>query len=221
MAGINTQKIQVTDEKVLRMINHILTVPTETVGGHLTDEQSIDYLLGELEEDEINLIDKHILTCEDCGLKLEQLSNKMETWGDPISDNRLVEMQFRIRSSYLINVLTVQLKALFGVSKLSHYTLSAALNKVKSKEINGIWNLVLRRDRTGNYALIISCYELVLEGIKIRIDSKDWFEEVTLRKVSDNEVGAKLIVPENIFEKLSSEKGSQITVVIMAPQNTL
>jgi cell division protein FtsA len=63
--------------------------PLENVGGHLTDEEFVGYML----------IEEHLATCPDCADEVKQLAEATEAWQLTESNDRRLELRDRVKAS--------------------------------------------------------------------------------------------------------------------------
>lgn len=75
------REIQVTTDRVNKLIADLRALPDTPIGAHLSDDEFIGYTMEALEPRGIERLDTHLASCPDCAAEMERLVDAAEVWG--------------------------------------------------------------------------------------------------------------------------------------------
>jgi eukaryotic-like serine/threonine-protein kinase len=82
------------------LVNACSVLPVEPVGPHLSDEELILYITGQLGTDETGSVDEHLSTCDECCDRIERLLEGTSRWSGVDGDRRLTAIQGELRRCF-------------------------------------------------------------------------------------------------------------------------
>ncbi len=93
-------KVSATPHQAARLLADVSTVPSEVVGGHLTDDDFVCYSLDppRLSKEETERLDAHLKSCDSCADQMERLLDIAREWRGEAGAARLEQLSQRIRA---------------------------------------------------------------------------------------------------------------------------
>ena len=185
------RKIKVTKEKLDNLVVALRNMPIELIGDHLTDDEFIRYGRGELSDEESNKIGNHLESCDECATEAERLIKGFKVWQGEKGKKRLADIRKRC---LFIRTLSQAAK------DLSQYQIEPlAADDGSTRKIRN-WHddmisIDIIQDANENWIFWFSSKDMSLQDKKFSLNIVSLKYEVVLRKVSQDEIGAKVIVP--------------------------
>jgi hypothetical protein len=208
MTNKRSGPFEISPKKAAELSKLLRMVSEQPISTHLSEDQFVGYVTGDLSEEEMLEIDRHLEICDDCGTQIEYLAMNAMTWSGPEGRQRLKELRGQTikkldeeasHSASFLEVLAFQVKSLLSGTNLAAGMVQAATEEKKDFKQGEQWSCFLDMDRRGNYILRISSHDLSLEGMQLRLVSKNWQREIMLNRVDPNQVGAKVVLsPEDL-----------------------
>jgi hypothetical protein len=208
MTDKRSRPIEISAQKAEELLNLFRRGVDESIGEHLSEDQFLRYVTGDLPEQEMLSIDRHIEKCKACGNQLEHLAVKAMAWSEAVGAQRLKKLRRQALENLSANdtlspsvfeELARQIGQLLWGMNLGRGFVSAATEEEKPFEQGDQWSCYLNKDKRGNYTLRISSRDLSLEGTRLKLHSTNWQQEITLVRVEPNQVGAKVVLsPEDL-----------------------
>ena len=227
MTYLRSRPIEISSQKVEELMDLFQSISEKPNGAHLTDDQFIDYVTGDLGEEEMIQIDHHLQMCEDCGARVEHLATNAMGWSGVSVRSRFNELRQRVlselgrqntpRSSFL-ETLALQIRTLLLGTDLTAGIVRAATEEKTNFQQSDQWSCYLDTDKRGNYVLRISSYDSTLEGSRLRLISKNWQQEVTLIRVDQAQVGAKVVLSPKELAKIPLEHDFSVELIRQHPE---
>lgn len=209
---MKTRKIQVTAKKVDELMALFRTLPAEPVGEHLSVDEFTGYAMGKLLTAEVQRLDEHLASCPNCATEMERLLEASEAWRGEQGKQRLAALRERLigqlptpdqpslrkRLAQRLQEAMENWQDTFSRRELAW---AAATDDEDGREI---WNwqsddgrlrghAVL--EKNGNLTYRFVSGELELQGARFYLCLGALRREVVLRRVSETEVGARVVVP--------------------------
>jgi hypothetical protein len=85
--------IRVTEEQTDRLLADVLSLPSEPIGAHLSDDEFIGYAMETPTESDVDHIDEHLASCADCTVELERFLEAADAWQGEVGEQRLNHMR--------------------------------------------------------------------------------------------------------------------------------
>jgi hypothetical protein len=203
---MKSRRIPVTAKKVDELMALFRALPTEPVGEHLSDDELIGCAMGTLPAEQVAHLGVHLDSCLDCAAEVERLLEAAEAWRGEEGKQRLAALRERLVRQPALHERLVQ--ALQEAIENWRNTFSrpqpawAALTD--EEEGRRIWSWQSQDGLLRGHAVLESSgqltfrfvsLELGLEGQRFALRLGDLRREVVLRRVSETEVGARVVIP--------------------------
>lgn len=227
MTSMRSRPIKISRKKAEELLKLFGTIAEEPMSTHLSDDQFICYITGDLSEQEMHEIDLHLEMCEDCGSQIEQLAMNVMTWSGSNGTHRVNELRKQalidlndenVRGHSFLEELALQVRSLFLGANLGVGVVSAATEEQKQFQQGDQWSCFLDRDKRGNYTLRISSRDLSLEGTQLRLFSTNWQQEITLIRVDPNQIGAKVVLSPDDLAKIPHGYDFRVELIRQGPE---
>lgn len=209
---MKSRKIRVRTNQVDRLLADVGDLPSQPVGDHLSDDEFIGLAMETLPAQQVERIDTHLAACPDCAMEMERLLEAAEAWRGEPGKQRLAALRERLigplpppeprslRERLVQNLreATENWQELFSRRELAW---AASTDEADRRKI---WNWqsddgLLRGhavlERNGKLTFRFVSKALGLEGERFYLRLGSLRREVVLRRVSETEVGAKVVVP--------------------------
>ena len=178
-----------TDEVIENLIGLQDEILAEPVGDHLTDEEFISYAMGHASEEETQRMDIHLCSCWGCVVEAERLSQAYKELKSPKWDERFRNMWKNLMLAR-------------AFSRAGEDFARQRLLVAHDKEGYHIWDwhdgildISIIQDANGNWVFWFSSKDLSLQDKCFYLKLVSVEREVTLKRVSNDEVGAEVIIP--------------------------
>lgn len=186
----NGKKFKLTPEASRQLVREVYAIPSEPVGNHLREEDYVAYVLEDLEGEELQRVDAHIASCEECCSKMEETIHAFDAWVEHLKEQHEAKKRVaEVRPSvidWLRRVLTQQ----FAVARTS--TSSRTIEDFKTPD--GLFHF--RLDWWGDTITIgISTPFVYFEGWKVPFTIGNNHYEVDLRRSGEDQCFAELRIP--------------------------
>ena len=227
MTNKRSRPIEILPKKAEELSKFFRRIIEEPISTHLSEDQFIGYVTGELSEEEMLEVDRHLEVCKDCGTQIEHLAVNAMTWSDSKGKNRVTALRKRALNhaieqdtsvSSLLQELAMQIRSLFLGTNFVAGVVSAATEEKKYFQQGDEWSCYLDKDKRGNYTLRISSHDLSLEGTQLRLRSKNWQREITLIRVDPNQIGAKVVLSSEDLTKIPQGQDFSIELIRQDPE---
>ena len=214
--------MDVSPKKAEELARLFRMISKEPMSSHLSDDEFVGYVAGELSDAEMHQIDRHLEICEECGRKIEHLAIQDLAWRGSKGTHRLQTLRHQILNQLssqpapilsLLEELARQIQSLLSGTGLTSGMVHAATEEKPSFQQGEQWSCYLDTDKNGNYRLRISSHDLSLEGVHLRLFSKNWRREITLVRVDPDQVGAKVVLSPEDLEKIPQGHGFSVELV--------
>ena len=187
------RKVKVTKEKLDNLVFALHNIPTAIMGDHLTDDEFIRYVREELSEEESDRIDTHLESCDECATEAERLTEGSNAWYGEQGKKRLAAFRSRCLFARTLSQ---------AAKDFSQFELLVADDGSTRK----IWDwhndmisvnisISIIQDANDNWIFLFSSKDMSLQDKKFSLNIVSLKYEVVLRKVSQDEIGAKVVVP--------------------------
>jgi len=210
MTNKRSGPIEISPKKAEELSKLFRMVIEEPINNHLSEDQFVGYVAGDLSEEELLKIDRHLEVCEDCGTQIEHLAVNAMAWSGSEGKHRIQELRKQAinnleeqagHSRSFFEELALQIRSLLSGTNVVSGMIQAATEEKKDFKQGEQWSCYLDIDKRGNYLLRISSHDLSLEGTHLRLVSKNWQREIMLTRVDPNQVGAKVVLsPEDLIK---------------------
>jgi hypothetical protein len=222
MTHKRSRPIEISPKKEEELSKLFRTVADKSMSAHLSEDQFIGYVTGDLSEEEMLEIDRHLAVCEECGSKIEHLAVKTMAWNGSEGKRRVRELrkqvinnlqEYEASTSSFVEELTLQIRSLHSGRSLALGMVQAATEEKKYFKQGEQWSCYLDVDKRGNYILRISSHDLSFEGTQLRLVSKNWQKEIMLNRVDPNQVGAKVVLSPEDLEKIPQGQDFSVELI--------
>jgi len=226
MTHKRSRPIQISPQKAQELSKHFRMVTQAPMSAHLSEDQFIGYVTGDLNEEEMLEVDRHIEVCEDCGTQIEHLAANAMAWSASEGKRRIQELRKQALNNLkkqevldlsFLGELALQIRSLLLGTNLAHGTVQAATEEKKYFRQSEQWSCYLDIDKRGNYILRISSHDVNLEGTQLRLVSKNWQREITLNRVDPNQVGAKVVLSPEDLTKMPQGQDFSVELIRQGP----
>jgi hypothetical protein len=227
MTSRRSGPIKISQKKAEELSNLFRGVNEELIGSHLSEDQFVGYVTGELSEGEMLAIDRHLEVCEDCGEQIEHLATNAMAWSGSAGEQPIQELRQKALTDFdkpiagavsLLQELALQIRSLFLGTNLTPGMVQAATEEKKPSQQGEQWSCYLDMDRRGNYILRISSHDLSLEGTQLRLFSRNWQRDIMLLRVNENQVGAKVVLSPEDLANIPREHDFSVELVREGPE---
>ncbi len=222
MTHKRSRPIEISPKKGEELSKLFRIITQEPMSAHLSEDQFIGYVTGNLGEEEMLEIDRHLEVCEDCGTQIEHLAVNAMAWSGSEGKRRVTELRKQAINNLeeqanhplaFLEELALQIRSLLSGTNLVLGMVQAATEEKKYFKQGEQWSCYLDIDKRGNYILRISSHDLSLEGTQLRLLSKNWQREITLIRVDPNQVGAKVILSAEDLAKIPKEHDFNVELI--------
>lgn len=227
MTNKRSGPIEISSKKAEELSKLFRMAIEEPISTHLSEDQFVDYVTGDLTEEEMLEIDHHLEVCEDCGTQIEHLAVNAMAWSGPEGKRRIQELRkqainnLREQASHplsFLEELALQIQSLLSGTKLVLGMVQAATEEKKYFKQGEQWSCYLDIDKRGIYILRISSHDLSLEGTQLRLFSKNWEREIMLIRVDSNQVGTKVVLSPEDLTKIPQGHDFSVELIRQDPK---
>lgn len=226
MTNKRSGPIEISPEKAAELSKLFRMVIEEPISSHLAEEQFVGYITGDLSEEEMLEIDRHLEVCEDCGAQIEHLAVNAMAWSGSDGKLRIKELRKQAINNLeeqtsdsvsFLEELALQIQSLLSGMNLISGMVQAATEEKQDFKQGEQWSCYLDIDKRGNYILRISSHDLSLEGTQLRLISKHWQREIMLMRVDPNQVGAKVVLSLEDLIKIPQGQDFSVELIRQDP----
>lgn len=203
------RKIKMTPEQLEKLISNILSTDA-----HLDNEKIVGYMMNRLSAEDVKQIESHLENCYECATIIEQLHQVSSAWEGETGAERLAKLRERTlhgvpRETNLLAEALQQLqlnwqKVLGGskqfIPKFAN-TEESRDRKLMDDEVE-IGNLQLKfhavLGKDNSLTFRFSSPNLDYRGARFMLSMETFTQEVVLRRVSKEEIGAKVMIPDHL-----------------------
>ena len=190
-------ELDMTKREIDDLISILRDTPHEQIGEHLSDNEFIRYVMGDLSEQELLIADEHLNSCDECVTEMERLLDAYEVWQTPLKRQHLHDLEKHcalVRTLYQATEDWKRSSMLVASDKANH--------KIWEWQ-NDIFHISVNEDANGNWTFWFSSSDLSYENKHFRLHLASVEREIVLKKVAEGEVGAKVVIsgyerPSNI-----------------------
>lgn len=93
---MKNQRRDLSDKKLNQLIEDLRKIPEQPAGDHLGDDKFVDYAMGQLLEEEVDHIDRHLAACDICAAEMERIVEGAEAWSGATGKKRLAAFRKRL-----------------------------------------------------------------------------------------------------------------------------
>lgn len=214
---MNGKHESLTDEQLERFFADLRRVQLEKKGPHLTEEQFIAYTNGTLAPAERQRLDEHLDYCAGCADEMEQFTTALSYWNSAKGQTEINSLRKQLNQQQntrpvrpdagVVARLAETLRSIILLPNITYRAGTAYASTRSSFQSGhseeGVLHWSLEQDGRGNLIVRLSSHHLELEGAKLELVAGERvIREVTLERVSDDEVGVETILSRNEREAL-------------------
>jgi hypothetical protein len=222
---------QVSAHQLERLRKELHSALTLSVDEHLSDEESIDYVMELLTEDEMARVDAHLASCPSCTAEMEHLYAVSQEWqGETGQEYRAALAEDRLRSvapqpkevagvlqgaakwlDQLVAELDKVVLALVG-PPLKGLHAAAPKHFAPGQTEDGALRWDLHLDKHDNLIIQFGSHLLELEGTLLRLSAANWSQDVVLERKTPDQLGARVVISAEKLEQLPDNAELRVAV---------
>ncbi|MEW6213235.1 MAG: hypothetical protein AB1631_33370 [Acidobacteriota bacterium] len=201
---MKTNKVKIDAKQADRLLGFVRSLPKDVVGEHLTDEEFINRSLETASPEEVERIDAHLSTCDECCAEVERLMEAAQA----LTEERLDRLSKKILAargepSLFVRFVRALESIIMPASKLN-LAYAADAEEWHGQDETGLLHWSIERDE-GKVIFRVSSHETGLLGNQIVvIAGKEPSQPFTLEPWGDDEVGVEIEVSDEFLSNLSA-----------------
>ena len=208
---------EINPEMVERILADIFSVSVNIVGDHLTDDEFADYVIEAVPADQVERLNVHLSTCEQCNDEMIRLLEISKAWRGQEGAIRLKGLGNRVRIQRKIGMLGDAIRDIFsqysnslqskttglvvGMAESTFGTRAGWTWQSPDKSINATGT---RIPYDGSIVIQIGCSDQDLLGVQLYFELGKWREQVTLQS-DGKKLAATAVIPADIAEQVPDD----------------
>lgn len=186
------RRIEVKASQLDRLLGDLQAIPDTPPGHCLTDEESVDYTLGRLSEVDVERLDCHAHACPECAATLEHMLTEYERTPQPTRqpENVLAVLFAQLVESW--NALVAQPLPLAATAAADQ---GQVVWEWQSSDGSAQAHAVVEANGDLTFRFASTWLDLAGQPVRLQTGSKRF--ETRLERVSNTEVGARIVVPRS------------------------
>ena len=193
-------KITITTKKLDELISMFESLPEEVLGDCLSEKELADYSKDNVPQTEVKRFDRHLASCVECLDKVQHLVQASQVLEEKGGKKKpLTRLSERLLDKELSDLQQINKSWRSFVESGEELAWAASTYEELSRKVwessKGPLTVCALVDRDSDLTFLVTSEELLLEGTRIYINVGTWRREVILRRVSETQVGAKVLIP--------------------------
>jgi hypothetical protein len=224
---MGTKHSHATPESLDRARRDVEATAAEPEDDHLTDEQFVDYSIGQYDPAYAAQVETHLASCAECTTKLDHLRDVARAWGGPAGEQRLADLSRQIIAAVAAAgsqpsfappdsdaseswLDSIRLWAASIDFAPAYVPAGAAM--AQQGETRGVsWSIEESPNR--DLVFTVSSFDVALAGVRLQFSFGRFQRAVTLERLIPGQVGATVVIPAAERESLSPKDHARVTVL--------